>query len=118
MWNTQPSFSSHRAKQMNEPTIQFKRPGPKAVDRLEMASQPLNENDKNLGVKTGVVKMFDEKTGFGFIFDSDNHEYFIHYSGIKTKSRFANLAKGQHVKFTGYEGDKGLYARAVSVINV
>ena len=68
-------------------------------------------------ILTGVVKLFFEKKGFGFILDSDNNEYFIHYKNIMA-SGFKNLARGQHVKFVGKEGPKGLYAEDVELINV
>ena len=75
---------------------------------------------KDLGVKTGVVKSFGEyagKPGIGHIFDSNNNEYFVHFSQI-AGSGFKNLARGQHVKFHAYEGPKGLYAEEIRVIMV
>jgi len=76
------------------------------------------KEDKFLGVKTGIVKSFGEynRPGYGHIYDSSNNEYFVHYTDI-SGSGYKNLARGQHVKFKGYEGDKGLYAKEVSVIN-
>jgi len=86
-----------------------------AQDDLDLANDP---SDKFIGVKTGIVKSFGEynRPGFGHIFDSSNNEFFIHYTDI-VGSGFRNLARGQHVKFRGYEGEKGLYAKDVSVIN-
>jgi CspA family cold shock protein len=83
---------------------------------MDLANSP---DDKYMGVKTGVVKSFGEysRPGFGHIYDSNNNEYFIHYTDIVAKG-FKNLARGQHVKFHGFEGEKGLYAKEVSVINV
>ena len=68
-------------------------------------------------VLTGVVKRFFEKKGYGFVLDSNNNEYFVHYSNIKS-SGFKNLAKGQHVTFIGKKGQKGLFAEEVQLINV
>ena len=83
----------------------------------------INENylPKDGKVITGVVKWFGEHEGkkrdYGFLLDSENREYFVHYSEIKA-SGFKNLARGQHVKFIGKEGPKGLFAESVEVINV
>ena len=81
--------------------------------------RPVPPGDKDLGIKTGVVKTFDEydRPGFGHLLDSNNCEYFVHYTDIKGGG-YRNLARGQHVKFHAYEGDKGLYAKEVSVITV
>lgn len=67
-------------------------------------------------VMTGVVKKFLEDKGFGFILDSDNNEYFVHFAVIQSKG-FKNLARGQHVKFVGKEGPKGLFAEDVKIIS-
>jgi len=68
-------------------------------------------------VLTGVVKLFFEDRGFGFIWDSDSNEYFAHYKNI-VGSGFRNLARGQHVKFVGKEGPNGLFAENIEIINV
>ena len=67
-------------------------------------------------ILTGVVKSFDPEKGFGFLYDSDKNQYFVHYRDINS-SGFRNLARGQHVKFVGKEGDKGLFAEEVTVVN-
>jgi len=94
-------------------------PEPKPVDAALRGVRPVSDGDKDLGVKTGVVKSFGEydRTGFGHLLDSNNHEYFVHYSDI-VGSGFKNLARGQHVKFHAYEGPKGLFAKEVRVIMV
>jgi CspA family cold shock protein len=43
-------------------------------------------------------------------------DYFAYYTEIKSAG-FKTLAKGQHVKFIGKEGPKGLYAEEISVIS-
>jgi CspA family cold shock protein len=68
-------------------------------------------------VLTGVVKKFEDKKGFGFLYDSDNNEYFVHFSEIEGKG-FKSLGSGQHVKFIGKEGPRGLFAEEVRVIQV
>lgn len=67
-------------------------------------------------ILTGVVKSF--KTSYGFLLDSSNNEYFVHYSDIKGNSWIKNLARGQHVKFVGRNGPKGLYATDVELVQV
>lgn len=81
------------------------------------------DTEKCLGEKLGVVKSFGEyeRPGYGHISELDIkdkgecNEYFVHYTNIKG-SGFKNLAKGQHVKFKGYQGPKGLYATDVVVV--
>ena len=75
------------------------------------------EEGIDLGIKTGVVKRFGDykRPGYGHLWDSENREYFVHYTDIEG-SGFRNLARGQHVKFRAYEGSKGLYAKEVAVI--
>ena len=68
-------------------------------------------------VLTGIVKRFYEQKGYGFLLDSSNNEYFCHYRTIAS-SGFKNLARGQHVKFIGKEGPKGLYAEDVKILQV
>jgi len=100
---------SYRSNQTTEP----------GVRRRPQTDPKLNGQDTDLdgflGRKRGVVKLFYEREGYGFLYDMDKNEHFVHYSTIKAPG-FANLAKGQHVKFDAYEGKKGLYARNVTLV--
>ena len=101
------------------PNLRNNEEAPEGEAKTPKTARPVSEKDKDLGVKTGIVKRFGDydKPGYGHLLDSNNHEYFVHYTDIVGKG-FRNLAKGQHVKFHGYEGEKGLYAKEVSVVNI
>jgi len=61
-------------------------------------------------VKTGTVKWFDTKKGFGFIEqDGEGDDAFVHYSAIN-EDGFKNLKEGQQVEFEIEETEKGLQA--------
>jgi len=58
--------------------------------------------------KTGVVKWFDNKRGFGFILDEEEKEYFVHYTGVNMKNRgYATLRENQPVTFMAINEGKG-----------
>jgi len=88
-------------------------------DMGEFSAQPSpnNEGDEYIGIKTGVVKNFREAQGFGFIFDANNTDHFVHFRDIDATG-YRNLAKGQHVIFHAFVGATGLYAKKVRVANV
>ena len=60
----------------------------------------------SLHPKSGVVKWFDPKKGFGFI-TSDEVDYFIHYINIE-KEGFKKLQRGQSVLFNITENNKAI----------
>lgn len=49
-------------------------------------------------MKTGTVKWFNKRKGYGFLTDSDGNEYFVHYSQIIGEG-FKALTEGQSVSF-------------------
>ena len=57
-------------------------------------------------VKTGVVKWFDEKKGYGFIAQADGGDIFVHYTGI-LGTGYKSLQEGQRVQYTVGQGMKG-----------
>ncbi len=70
-----------------------------------------------MAIKTGSVKWFDEKKGFGFLAPDDNSgDVFVHFSAIKTAG-VRSLFENQRVEFNVVKGPKGLQAEEVEVIN-
>ena len=70
--------------------------------------------------KTGTVKWFSHKKGFGFISPDQkneaNKDYFVHYSELQ-QNGYKTLDDGQRVSFVSEKSDKGYTARDVSVID-
>ena len=64
-------------------------------------------------MKTGIVKWFNEKKGYGFILpDDDDDDLFVHHSEIQSEGR-ATLNEGQKVEYEIGEGEKGPRATKV-----
>ncbi len=64
-------------------------------------------------MKTGTVKWFNEKKGYGFILPDDNNDdLFVHHSEIQSEGR-ATLNEGQKVEYEIGEGEKGPCATKV-----
>jgi len=65
----------------------------------------------------GAVKWFSQAKGFGFIEPEDGgDDYFVHYSSLEGEG-FKTLDEGQRVEFEGVQGEKGLEAKAVVVVD-
>lgn len=62
----------------------------------------------------GIVKMYDENRGFGFI-KADGKDIFFHISDVKDGSDF--ISKGIHVKFDMGQNEKGEKACNIEIIN-
>ena len=56
--------------------------------------------------KTGTVKWFSARRGYGFISDETGKDYFVHYSEIQTEG-FKKLVTGQQVAFETTEDEEG-----------
>lgn len=64
--------------------------------------------------RTGLVKWFSEKKGYGFIIqDNGEEDVFVHFSAI-TGNGFKTLAEKDKVTYTIENGKKGLQAANVS----
>jgi CspA family cold shock protein len=63
--------------------------------------------------ETGTVKFFNTLKGFGFITSTSGKDYFIHISGLNGVS----LTDGAKVEFETRQGQKGLEAFNVSLLN-
>lgn len=48
--------------------------------------------------KTGTVKWFSARRGYGFISDETEKDYFVHFSEIQAEG-FRKLSSGQQVTF-------------------
>lgn len=66
-------------------------------------------------MKTGTVKWFDVKKGYGFLVYDEEEEIFVHFTGI-IQDGFKMLLEGQKVEFSIKEGARGLQATNVTVI--
>ena len=62
--------------------------------------------------RTGTVKWFDSKKGFGFILNPDGQDVFVHFSSIEGDG-FRALKDGERVCYEQLTGAKGLQARRV-----
>ncbi len=61
----------------------------------------------------GTVKFFNRKKGFGFISGEDGKDYFVHFTALP-KGVF--LRDNDKVSFDGAEGDRGLKAENVQLL--
>lgn len=67
--------------------------------------------------KTGTVKWFSDKKGYGFIVPEDGGEdLFVHYSEIEGDGGFRTLEEEDRVEFTVGHTDKGPNAQEVVVV--
>lgn len=64
-------------------------------------------------MKTGTVKWFNAKKGFGFISDEEGNDVFVHFSALQMDG-FKVLEEGEKVKFEVVKGDKGPQAANVN----
>jgi CspA family cold shock protein len=63
----------------------------------------------------GTVKWFNNTKGFGFITQENGPDVFVHYSKIRSDG-YKSLNEGQAVEFSVEQGDKGLQAVDVTVV--
>jgi CspA family cold shock protein len=63
-------------------------------------------------MKTGTVKWFNAKKGFGFISDEEGNDVFVHFSALQMDG-FKVLEEGEKVQFDVVKGEKGPQAANV-----
>lgn len=63
----------------------------------------------------GTVKWFNNSKGFGFIQRDNGEDVFVHFKAI-TGTGYKSLEEGQRVEFVVTQGQKGLQAEEVTVI--
>jgi CspA family cold shock protein len=64
----------------------------------------------------GTVKWFNNDKGFGFIEREKGGDVFVHFKSISGDG-YKSLSEGQRVEFTVTQGQKGLQAEDVRVID-
>ena len=65
--------------------------------------------------KTGTVKWFDSKKGYGFIEVEGSDDIFVHFSAIQEEG-YKSLKDGQKVEFEIEKDEQGEKAKNVKVI--
>lgn len=66
--------------------------------------------------ETGTVKWFNSSKGYGFIEREEGDDVFVHFSAISAEG-FRTLDEGQRVEFKVTQGDKGLQAEDVIILD-
>ena len=66
--------------------------------------------------QNGTVKWFNETKGYGFITPESGPDVFVHFRAIEGNG-FKTLAEGQKASFEVVQGQKGMQAERVQVIN-
>ena len=66
-------------------------------------------------MKTGTVKWFNAKKGYGFISDEEGKDIFVHFSALEMPG-FKVLEEGEKVEFEVVEGEKGPQAAKVVIM--
>ena len=68
-------------------------------------------------LETGAVKWFNDQKGFGFIQREAGEDVFVHYKAINSASGRRTLHEGDRVQFSVSQGQKGLQADNVTVVD-
>ena len=67
-------------------------------------------------MKTGVVKWFNAKKGYGFICDEEGNDIFVHFSALDMPG-FKVLDENDKVEFEVVDGEKGPQAANVKKVS-
>jgi cold shock protein len=73
------------------------------------------QHEEGSSLAQGTVKWFSNEKGYGFIEREDGDDLFVHFSEIAMDG-YKTLTQGQRVEFEITEGDKGLQASRVMVV--
>lgn len=76
---------------------------------------PKERNQKMSIRAKGTVKWFNDSKGFGFIKQDQGDDVFVHFRAISGNGH-RSLKEGQRVEFTITQGQKGLQADNVNII--
>lgn len=71
--------------------------------------------DEKQRSEKGTVKWFNRQKGYGFICDDSGKDVFVHFTGIDMEG-FKDLPEGASVEFNVTQGEKGLQAVDVKVV--
>ena len=63
----------------------------------------------------GSVKWFNNSKGYGFIQRDQGGDVFVHFRAVRGEG-YRSLEEGQRVEFSVTQGDKGLQAEDVSIV--
>ena len=77
-----------------------------ALFRVASTEIKKKRRDRIMARKTGTVKWFSVRRGYGFISDETEKDYFVHYSEIQTEG-FKKLTTGQQVTFETTKDEQG-----------
>ena len=61
----------------------------------------------------GTVKWFNNQKGYGFMYDEQGNDVFVHYTGLNMEG-FKSLDEGAQVEFDVVNGAKGPQATNVT----
>ena len=67
-------------------------------------------------MEQGTVKWFNGAKGYGFISRQGGEDVFVHFKAIAADG-YKSLSEGQRVEFTVTQGQKGLQAESVTIVD-
>lgn len=93
--------------------LNYPRPSAPAERRLAPASQVIGATSESVG----TVKMYKGDRGFGFVGQDDGgKDVFVHASAL-ARAGLSGLAEGQRVRMQIGQGQKGLEARSIELLD-
>jgi cold shock protein len=91
----------------------YPRPSASAERRPAPASQVVGPTSESIG----TVKMYKADKGFGFVGQDDGgKDVFVHASAL-ARAGLSGLAQGQRVRMQIAQGQKGLEARSIELLD-
>lgn len=86
------------------------------VDRYIYPSEVKLLIETKLVKEEGIIKFINQEKGFGVIINQTSDDIFFHISGVRDLE-FADLKEGDNISFTLVEGDRGLKAIDITLVN-